>query len=39
MAFDSGWYCRDTALRLAAGWAVTETDFVKITHTRRRRPS
>lgn len=30
---------RDTALRLAAGWAVTETDPVKITHTRRRRPS
>jgi DNA-binding GntR family transcriptional regulator len=30
---------RDTALRLAAGWAVTETDPVKITHARRRRPS
>jgi DNA-binding GntR family transcriptional regulator len=30
---------RDTALRLAADWAVTETDPVKITHTRRRRPS
>jgi hypothetical protein len=30
---------RDMALRLAAGWAVTETDPVKITHARRRRPS
>jgi DNA-binding GntR family transcriptional regulator len=30
---------RDTALQLAAGWAVTETDPVKITHGRRRRPS
>ena len=29
---------RDMALRLAAGWAVTETDPVKITHARRRRP-
>jgi DNA-binding GntR family transcriptional regulator len=28
---------RDIALRLAAGWAVTETDPVKITHARRRR--
>ena len=30
---------RDIALRLAAGWAVTETDPVKITHARRRRQS
>jgi DNA-binding GntR family transcriptional regulator len=30
---------RDIALELAAGWAVTETDPVKITHARRRRQS